>query len=60
MIQRQEILQSWNAYSATAYRSPQFLKAQPELRSHSASGDPDGVGGDAGNAYRIAEETTVT
>jgi hypothetical protein len=28
MLQREEILQSWNRYSATAYRSPQFLKAQ--------------------------------
>ena len=28
MNQRQEILQAWNRYSATAYRSPQFQKAQ--------------------------------
>lgn len=28
MNQQQEILQSWNRYSATAVRSPQFLKAQ--------------------------------
>jgi len=28
MNQREEILRSWNRYSAAAYRSPQFLKAQ--------------------------------
>lgn len=28
MNQREEIAKSWNRYSATAYRSPQFLKAQ--------------------------------
>jgi len=28
MNQRQEIMQAWNRYSATAYRTPQFQKAQ--------------------------------
>lgn len=28
MNQRQEIMEAWNRYSATAYRSPQFQKAQ--------------------------------
>ena len=28
MNERQEIMQAWNKYSATAFRSPQFMKAQ--------------------------------